>query len=154
MNPNIVVNNVWNGEEVKVRMERTVNRSVYELGLMVESQAKLLAPVNYGYLAASITTQSYDKGTKPENPNRYKGRDHPPIGKRPINEQSIEVISKPRSKKEVHVGTVVEYAPYVEYGTRKMRAQPYLRPSLDLVRGKTLTVVKTEFGYEFKEYLK
>ena len=31
---------------------------------------------------------------------------------------------------EVHVGTNVFYGPFVEYGTRKMSAQPYLRPSL------------------------
>jgi len=153
MKPNITTTTVWKGEEVKIRMEKTTGNSIYKLGLMVESQAKLLAPVNYGYLAASITTQAYDKGTKPENPNRYKGRDHPPLGK-PFKEKPLTIISQPKNKKEVHVGTVVEYAPYVEYGTRKMRAQPYLRPSLDLVRGKTLTVVKTEFGYEFKEYMK
>lgn len=28
------------------------------------------------------------------------------------------------------IGTNVEYARYVEFGTRRMRAQPYLRPSL------------------------
>lgn len=27
------------------------------------------------------------------------------------------------------VGTDVEYAPYVEFGTRRMRAQPFLRPA-------------------------
>lgn len=31
------------------------------------------------------------------------------------------------------VGTNVEYAPHVEFGTRKMRARPFLRPAL---RGK------------------
>ena len=35
------------------------------------------------------------------------------------------------SADEARVGTNVEYAPYVEYGTRKMAAQPYLRPALD-----------------------
>lgn len=29
------------------------------------------------------------------------------------------------------VGTPVEYAPYVEMGTSRMSAQPYLRPALD-----------------------
>ena len=29
-----------------------------------------------------------------------------------------------------YVGTNVEYAPFVEYGTKKMRAQPYLRPAV------------------------
>jgi len=28
-----------------------------------------------------------------------------------------------------YVGTNVHYAPYVEFGTRKMTAQPYLRPA-------------------------
>lgn len=31
----------------------------------------------------------------------------------------------------VYVGTNVEYAPYVELGTRKQRAQPYLRPAAE-----------------------
>lgn len=29
------------------------------------------------------------------------------------------------------VGTNVEYAPHVEYGTSRMNAQPFLRPALD-----------------------
>jgi HK97 gp10 family phage protein len=28
------------------------------------------------------------------------------------------------------IGTNVEYAPYVEFGTSRMRAQPFLRPAL------------------------
>lgn len=30
----------------------------------------------------------------------------------------------------VHIGTNVEYAPYVEKGTRKMKAQPFLTPAI------------------------
>ena len=37
---------------------------------------------------------------------------------------------KVESEDEARVGTNVEYAPYVEYGTKKMSAQPYLRPAL------------------------
>jgi HK97 gp10 family phage protein len=33
------------------------------------------------------------------------------------------------------VGTVVEYGGYIEYGTSRMRAQPYLRPALRAVEG-------------------
>lgn len=32
------------------------------------------------------------------------------------------------------VGTTVHYAPHVEYGTRFMRAQPFLRPQLQRLR--------------------
>lgn len=34
----------------------------------------------------------------------------------------------------VDVGTDVEYAPYVELGTSRMAARPYLRPALDAMR--------------------
>lgn len=34
-------------------------------------------------------------------------------------------------KATVYVGTNVEYAPYVELGTYKMDAQPYLRPGIE-----------------------
>lgn len=33
------------------------------------------------------------------------------------------------------VGTDVEYAPYVEFGTVRNRAQPFLRPALDVLNG-------------------
>lgn len=32
--------------------------------------------------------------------------------------------------KAVYVGTNVEYAPYVELGTKRQKAQPYLRPAI------------------------
>ena len=32
---------------------------------------------------------------------------------------------------EAEVGTNVEYAPYVEFGTSKQSAQPFMRPALD-----------------------
>ena len=35
---------------------------------------------------------------------------------------------------EVSVGTNVEYAPYVEYGTSRSKPYPYLRPALDSKR--------------------
>ena len=33
--------------------------------------------------------------------------------------------------KTLYVGTNVEYAPYVEFGTVKMTARPYLRPAIE-----------------------
>lgn len=34
-----------------------------------------------------------------------------------------------KSENAVYIGTNVKYAPYVELGTYKMKAQPYLRPA-------------------------
>lgn len=42
----------------------------------------------------------------------------------------------------VMIGSNVEYAPYVEYGTSKQRAQPYLRPAAQ------------NHGAEYREILK
>lgn len=46
------------------------------------------------------------------------------------------------SEDAVYVGTNVEYAPYVELGTSKMQAQPFLRPAA------------TEHGDQYRQVLK
>ena len=43
------------------------------------------------------------------------------------------------------VGTNVEYAPYVEYGTQRMKAQPYIKPAVE--------EHVDEYRSIFKEYL-
>lgn len=43
------------------------------------------------------------------------------------------------------VGTDVEYAPYVEFGTYKMRAQPYMQPGADAAQQRI-----NEFGKQMK----
>lgn len=48
------------------------------------------------------------------------------------------------SPKQAEVGTNVEYAPYVELGTSKMAAQPYLYPALAANRKKILDDIKNE----------
>jgi len=40
-------------------------------------------------------------------------------------------ISHAVSGDAAYIGTNVEYAPYVEFGTRKMSAQPYLKPAAE-----------------------
>lgn len=37
----------------------------------------------------------------------------------------------PGGENEMYIGTNVEYAPYVELGTRRMAAKPYLRPAAE-----------------------
>jgi HK97 gp10 family phage protein len=43
------------------------------------------------------------------------------------------------------VGTNVEYAPYVEFGTRRMSARPYLRPALDEGKAEAQRVMAVAF---------
>jgi len=49
---------------------------------------------------------------------------------------------------EVVVGSALEYAPYQEFGTRYMPAQPYLRPAGDAVRGSTASEIAKRWGGE------
>lgn len=44
------------------------------------------------------------------------------------------------------IGTNVEYAPFVELGTRRMRAQPYLRPAIENHRAEYQAIVEKELG--------
>lgn len=41
---------------------------------------------------------------------------------------SITHVTRP-GEKAVYIGTNVEYGPYVEYGTARQKAQPFLRPA-------------------------
>ena len=51
------------------------------------------------------------------------------------------MISAP-PKNQAYVGTNVEYSQHVEYGTRNMRSQPYLRPAIDLLRKKIVAKLR------------
>ena len=127
----------WNGADVKIKGRQVVNVSAWELGLIVEGQAKLLCAKKTGRTAASITTQSRTMGTTPN-------------GKGAIG---TDIIAKPRIDQEVFVGTPVDYAPYLEFGTIRMNAQPFLRPALDLAKGKELTIAEFNGKKYLKDYL-
>lgn len=49
-------------------------------------------------------------------------------------------------EKTVYIGTNVEYAPYVELGTSKQKAQPFLRPAA--------TTHRDEYKQIIEQYLK
>lgn len=51
-------------------------------------------------------------------------------------------ISHARDDNAAYIGTNVEYAPYVELGTSKMKARPFLRPAA------------TEHSAEYKDIVK
>ena len=134
----MIIESNWNGDDVKKRAERLAGKSSFEIGLIVQAQAKLLVPRQTGRLGASITTASgFGQKTSPEGPGA--------IGS--------DTITPPNDPFETFVGTPVEYGPYMEYGTVRTQAQPFLRPALDLARGRALTVVQVGAKKEFAEYL-
>ena len=139
----------WDGEIVKTLGKNVLNKSIYEVGLIVEGQAKELAARKYGYLAASINTQFQGGGDELEDPSKY-AKEVPPASH---DISTFRKIQKPSQDNVVLVGTAVSYAPHVEWGTVKMDAQPFLRPAVDLTQGKTLDIVKVEAKKHFLKYL-
>lgn len=86
-----------------------VAKHMLQLAQRVERRAKQLAPVDTGRLRASITSGLADTGLS--------------FGLGGHSAESVVAL----------VGTDVDYAPHVEYGTYRMAAQPFLRPALDEV---------------------
>lgn len=127
----------WNGQDVKIRGKRVVNKTAFETGLIVEGQAKVLAAVKTGRFRGSITTQSATEGTAVESPAT-----------------AADKIAPPRDPQEVFVGTAVDYGPHLEFGTVNSDAQPSLRPALDLAKGQVLSIGLKNGRIEFRDYLK
>ena len=61
-------------------------------------------------------------------------------GERMLRAKILKMASG-ASKASARIGTNIEYGPYVELGTSKQRAQPYLRPAYDEKRGEALREV-------------
>jgi len=130
----IKVESKWFGEEVKKLADKLVGKSAFDIGLVVEAQAKELSPIKTGRLAGSIQTAGQD-------------------GKRTSPADAADIIQAPDRLGEVYVGTPVEYAPYMEYGTRFTPAQAFLRPALDIAKGKAPEIVIKDGEAVFAEYL-
>ena len=129
---------VWRGKEVKIRGKKVIGKSVFEAGLMIEGNAKTLCPIDTGRLAASITTAARLIHTIPKGEGAVAG----------------DLIQPPVSDMETFVGTPVFYAPYIEFGTANSEPQSFLRPALDMAKGRTLTIVMSNGRAQFKEYLR
>ena len=50
------------------------------------------------------------------------------------------------SRAVAFIGTDVDYAPYVEFGTSRMGAQPYLRPAFDNGKAEAIKVMERVFA--------
>lgn len=55
-------------------------------------------------------------------------------------------ITHTADEEAAYIGTNVEYAPYVELGTRRAAAQPFLKPAGTDHRGTYANIVKDELG--------
>ena len=105
----------------KKAVKAGVTVSNLSIGVAIASQAKLLSPVDLGQLRNSLSASNI-KETKLLN--NMKGEQAEPLETTGLKEG------------EVYVGSNSDHNIYQEYGTIKQPAQPYLRPSAELVIGK------------------
>lgn len=109
-------------ENVRREAEDRLKRALTEAALHLESEIAIRTPVDTGRLRASISHIA-------------------PLGR---SEEGGGRLSGPGAVNAAYVGTNVAYAPYVEFGTRYMAAQPYMRtgyaaakPAMDrIIRGR------------------
>ena len=106
---------VDNSSEAIEEMLKKKAIALETIGLVAEGYAKRLCAVDTGRLRNSIThTTSVINPVSPEPPATLA---------------DSEVKGTPEND-AAYIGTNVEYAPYVELGTVRTPAQPFLRPAL------------------------
>ena len=114
-------------------------------GAAVRAQAVMLAPWQTGNLRGSITWK-----TKKEDGGFNSGPN--------ASHQTGTMIDGPDDPFSAHVGSNVDYAAHIEYGTKYIKHRetvagfvgykPYLRPALDLMRKRLNDMLKRIFGEE------
>ena len=98
-------------------LKAITKNSNLELGAQIASQAKALAPVQYGQLRNSISATSLSKSVLLNNSG---------------GEKAEKLETSGLSGDEVYVGSNSDHTIYQEYGTVKQPAQPFLRPATEL----------------------
>lgn len=93
-------------------IDEGLEEAVLKIAAKITANAKSAAPVDTGELRASIGFKT------------------------PNTETASPELSPTPKDTEAYVGSAESYASYQEFGTRKMEAQPYLRPAVEAVKGK------------------
>ena len=125
-----------NTKKVQKEIQDSVGVGLTEIAIQLESEVALRTPVDTGHLRASISfIAPYGSGHFEEE-RCYKGKRGTKIRKgrktpgKCYEDEHPGTLQGTTDKKTAYVGTNVEYAAYVEYGTKKMKAQPYMRTGL------------------------
>ena len=115
---------VANGKEISNLM----------IGAAIASQAKLLAPVDYGQLRNSLSASNLRETKLLNNMDGEKAE--------ALDTQGLK-------GDEVYAGSNSDHAIFQEYGTVRQPAQPYLRPAMEaVVQRKTPAEIFEKYGRE------
>jgi HK97 gp10 family phage protein len=110
---------------------KAASREIVRAGLNIQREAKRAAPVDTGRLRNSIAVAEHESDLQlsiEEGPARNQ-----------IRPGMLTAV----------VGTNVEYAPSVEFGTRRQRPQPYLLPAHEAESRQLLERLREQLGAAF-----
>ena len=132
----ITVNLISNRALVEAALPGAIERALEAVGLQAEGYAKMKCPVDTGLLRNSIT---HAVGGKAPALSSYQSNSTHAVSDATIRAKTagkpVEIRTGSYSgtapkEQAVYIGSNVEYAPYVEYGTSKTKAQPFLKPAV------------------------
>lgn len=136
------VNFTNNGDKIKDEFEAAVKKALTTCGLEAQKYARNLCPTDTGLLKNSI---AYACGGETPKPQKYTADK---VKKGKTKKESGEYKgSAPEDKDDlrtVYIGTRVEYAPEVELGTNKKKAQPFLAPAVSQHVDKYKKIIQQE----------
>jgi len=124
----------WTSKDPKTEFGQLLPKALRTIGSVILGQAMQFASGNVktGRLRGSLTFALQDQQSKPQSPAG-----------------AGDVIGRPSVNDEVWIGTNVEYGPYVEYGTRRSKAYPYLRPAFDMNRKNVAKILRDTIEAEY-----
>ncbi len=114
----------------KIKFKKTGNSST----IHVASEEGQPPAVDTGRLRASISTNWSESSFGSINRIGAKAKEGDGVGQ----------PSKIEGKFTVVVGTAVNYAPFLEFGTRRMAARPFVRPAYDRMKNRIARMIVEE----------
>ena len=115
-----------NSKEVIGAFHKALHRGLTAVGMKAETYAKKACPKDTGRLRNSITyaIAGYEAHVKSYRRDNVSGG---ATQKRAKHQYSGAADGQ--KDEAVYIGTNVEYAPYVENGTSRQKARPFLKPA-------------------------
>ena len=121
-------------DEVLDELDSKVEMALAKIGLRAETHAKKYCPVDTGRLRNSISHLVSGQGAKTV---KYTAREYTTTKagekskiRKTVNYSYQTGSASGDNSNSVYIGTNVEYAQDVEFGTSKRKAQPYLKPAV------------------------
>lgn len=119
-----------NWDEISNKWDKAISQVVRKTAFDIQARAQANAPVDTGFLKASIYTVTW------KSSNYGQGKRSKTGGKTKFTGtyELFPEIEKPYDDQTAYVAVGATYGEYVEYGTVHMPAQPYMTPAIEAVR--------------------